>query len=384
MMKKDLNRIKTVNLLRLSRIVTFIILPMNSLVGQPNPPEAFPYFDKVYSEELAPEYDEYNFWNGHWDVSWKTWKELDIYQQTGAAIHRVFSALDGKALIELAYDDSITLGSKTAGFSIRYFDSNLDKWVMLQSWPGRNASNISSLQGTHHLGRIQLYQYGKTSGVNKNIPAGTPFANRYTFSDARDESFRWDSGFSVDSMRTWFTRDIAEFTRRPDFTSLREDGTDYWYTYGDGYNCDDSVLQDLRPFIGEWKGETVYFDGQKTVKTTRVLVPFLSNCAAFGYQVFENEDEMRKEIVFTTYLANSAEWVFYSLNNVKGESQTLYFSKTLKESEASFAKRDLFDVPSSNQVEVIKWEMTGKKKHRVKAYDLNNELIYKTTLSKMK
>ncbi len=320
-----------------------------------------------------------------WKVTWKSWQKLDHYVPGIDSRHKVFSALDGKALIELAYNDSIISGSKTAGFSIRYFDSNLDKWVMLQSWPGRNASNMSSLQGTHHHGRIQLYQYGTTSNANNNVPVGTAYANRYTFSDVSENSFRWDTGFSTDSMRTWFTRNIAEFNRLQDFTSLIEVGENAWFTYGDGYNCDDSVLEELRPFLGEWEGKTTFFTNDQTSikKTFRVMKPFLSNCAVMGYQIIQEKDQVSKEIVFATYLRNSSEWVFYTLNNIKGESQTLYFSKSLKGGEASFLKREIFDVPSDNKIEIIKWVLKNSQKQEIEGYNGKNEPVYKMSLKKM-
>ncbi|MGW9686611.1 hypothetical protein [Flagellimonas sp. 2504JD1-5] len=354
--------------------------------AQSNPPDAFYKFDEIYSVKLDSLYNEYNFWNGCWDVDWQSWKELDKYASSGTpAEHRVFSALDGKAMIELAYHDSISQGSKTAGFSIRYFDSGLEKWVMLQSWPGKNSPNISSLQGTHHHGRIQLYKSGKTTANTKTVPVGTPYVNRYTFSDAMKDSYRWDSSYSTDSMRTWFTNSIAEGTRIADFISLREKWTNYWFTYGDGYNCDSSVLEDIEPFLGEWEGETTYYDtDKKKSKSIRVLMPFLSNCAVLGYQIDELDDgRSNKEILFATYLPKSLEWVFYTLNNIKGKSHTLYFSSSLKNPEVLFSKRDLFDVPSSNVIESLQWKKNDKGEQEILGYSGDGKIIYKKILKKI-
>ncbi|MGX1931230.1 hypothetical protein [Flagellimonas sp. 2504JD4-2] len=372
------------HLYKLMMVVLISFLNMHILSCQHKIPEAFKDFEKVYSKKLDAEYDEYNFWNGHWKVNWQTWQELDKYRSTGYAMHRVFSALDGKALIELAYSDSIVQGSKTAGFSIRYFDAALNKWVMLQSWPGKNSPNISSLKGTHHHGRIQLYQHRKTTKARKNVPVGTPYVNRYTFSDALPNSLRWDSSISLDSMRTWFTRSIAESNRIPDFDTLREANTDYWFTYGDGYNCDDTILDNIRPFLGEWEGETVYFeDGKKkTVKSSRVLMPFLSNCAVFGYQIIETEGISKKEIIFATYLPKTSEWVFYTLNNVKGDSQTLYFSRSLDKNGTTFNKKDLFGVESSNETKNIKWKINEESKFEINGYDTNGLLVFRRLMEK--
>lgn len=352
--------------------------------AQEKVPEAYRDFYLVYSQELDPRYGEYNFWNGHWDVTWKSWKERDEYTTTGKALHKVFSALDGKALIELAYSDEISGGSKTAGFSIRYFDETLQKWVMLQSWPGRNATNISSLMGTHHHGRIQVYQSGKTSGY-RYAPPGTPYVNRYTFSDVSPDSFRWDSSISIDSMRTWHTGSIAEFNRIEDFRSLKDESTNNWYTYGDGYNCDDSLLNDLRPYIGEWEGMAEHYQNGKkyTSRFKRVLMPFLSNCGLFGYQIVEEEERVYKEILFATYLVRSGQWVLYSLNNKQGESQVLYTASDAETGELVFRQEAMFGVPASNPVKVRRWKISGNRQASIQAFDENGISISEALLTRM-
>ncbi len=373
-------------LLRYLGIVTLAFLAAEPARSQHRVPSAFIGFNRVYSEELSAQYDEYNFWNGHWKANWKSWKEKEEYVSSGYALHRVFSVLDGKAMIELVYSDSIVGGSKTAGFSIRYFDSGLKKWVMLQSWPGRNSPNISSLQGTHHHGRIQLYQFGQTSTSFPYAPPGTEFANRYTFSDAGPDSFRWDSAISTDSMRTWFTRSLAEFSRIDDFHTLVDEEAKSWYSYGDGYNCDDSVLQAIRPFLGEWEGMVTHYGEKESSKEkiTRVLMPFLSNCAVMGYQTYSEAGELHKEINFATYLPGRRQWVFYTLDNVPGESQTLYFSDNISKTTKWLAQKEFFDVPSSKRGSETIWEILDNGKMAIQEFDANKVLLREIRLDIVK
>lgn len=326
--------------------------------GQENRPIGF---DLMFNDRLDEEYREYNFWNGHWNATWKTWLKKDEYAFNGNAKHRVFSTLDGKVLVELVHSP-VNGGSETAGFSIRYFDDDLDKWVMLQSWPGIDLPNISSLQGTHHLGRIQVYQNWQSRTETFGKPAGTTVFNRYTFSDAQSNSFRWDNAFSVDSMKTWFTRDVAEFIRDteseerlPSGEGLFDDDLN-WFSYGTGYNCHENLLSQLRPYLGEWRGNIEYMSetDKSEYDVIRVLLPGLSNCAALGYQLTFLENETLKEFLFVTYLPSLGQWVYYTIDNIKGKSHETYFSDSLKE-VSMFKKKDLFGVPGSGTLEEFQW-----------------------------
>ena len=314
-------------------------------------------FELIYSKQLNEQHNEFDFWIGNWDVTWKRWTGADNYQPTNMSQHRVFAALDGKALIEMAYEDSIVNNSKTAGFSIRYFDENLQKWVIFQSWPGKNSTNFSSLQGTEHHRRIQLYQSGKTSRPYRGQPIGTPYVNRYTFSDTHSDSFRWDSSVSLDSMQTWSTMSIAEGSRIPDFTSLLDDNNQ-WYTLGDKYNCSDSILAPLKPYLGTWSGEITYKDGKRKTKyqVERVLKPFLSNCAALGYQINYKEDRPHKEVIFISYLTASDQWIFYTLNDRMGESHKTFFAEQI-DKEVTFIKKDTLKVTSSGNLNSFSWKI---------------------------
>jgi len=341
--------------IRLAGLFGLLIIFYFSCSAQTRAPLAV---DFVLSDKLDKGYDEYNFWNGNWDVIWSRNVGYDVYEPTNKLRHKIFSALDGKAMIELAYEDS----SRTAGFSIRYFDDNLKKWVMFQSWPRKNSTNISSLQGTYHHKRIQLYQqYGRLPIDVRGSPAGTPYITRYTFSDAHPATFRWESSVSLDSMQTWYTRNIAEGTRTQDIDSLFDYNRN-WYTYGDGCLCSDSIFQSMKPYLGVWQGRVESPNGEmiKSDKIIRVLKPFLGNCAALGYQISFIGGAVNKEVLFLTYLTNSKEWVFYSLNDKKGESHKTYFSNSLKR-EVRFTKIDMFDVPSLDPIQKLIWNVNGNK-----------------------
>lgn len=313
-------------------------------------------FEKIYSERLNKEQNAFDFWIGNWEVIWKTWVGADNYEPTHISRHRVFAALDGKALIELAYEDSVIQESKVAGFSIRYFDEHLQKWVMFQSWPGSNSTNFSSLQGTHHHKRIQLYKDGVTHREFRGHPVGTAYINRYTFSDAHKELFRWESSISLDSMASWSTLTIAEGQRLADFSKVIDQNGE-WYTQGDRFNCDDSLMAPLEPYLGEWTGEITYWIGKKknTYQVDRVLKPFLGGCAALGYQVNYVGEEVKKEIIFVSYLTASDQWIFYTLNDRMGESHKTFFAGEMRD-EVTFVKKDTLGVVSGGSLKTFTWQ----------------------------
>ncbi|SMD32609.1 hypothetical protein SAMN04488029_0958 [Reichenbachiella faecimaris] len=346
----------------IASLMSILFISSHHSIAQPLGPKGF---DQVYSKRLDKQHNEFDFWLGNWDVTWQRWAGGDAYQPTNISQHRVFAALDGKALIEMAYEDSVVNNSKTAGFSIRYFDDNLQKWVMFQSWPGKNSTNFSSLQGTHHHKRIQLYKNGITTRPFRGHPIGTSYINRYTFSDTHPESFRWESSISLDSMETWATLSIAEGTKIPDFTSLQDDSKQ-WYTLGDKYNCSDSILAPLQPYLGTWSGEISYKDGKQKskYKVERVLKPFLSNCAALGYQINYKEGKTQKEIIFVGYLTASDQWIFYTLNDRMGESHKTFFSEQMSD-EVVFTKKDTLDVTSSGNLKAFSWKANQPNKQTI-------------------
>ncbi|MEO9964713.1 MAG: hypothetical protein ABJF11_02925 [Reichenbachiella sp.] len=345
-----------------SILLITVCLPL-ATEAQPTGP---PGFEKIYSQRLDESHNAFDFWLGNWEVTWQRWIGKDSYQATNISQHRVFAALDGKALIELAYEDSIVLDSKTAGFSIRYFDDKLQKWVMFQCWPGKNRVSFSSLQGTHHHKRIQLYRQGKLRRPLFGVPAGTTYDNRYTFSDAHPDSFRWESSVSLDMMRTWATLNIAEGNRLTDFDALVDDQKQ-WFTQGDSYDCGDSLLAPLAPYLGTWTGELTYIEGKKKTKykTERVLKPFLSGCAALGYQINYIGGEIRKEIIFVSPLTDSDQWVFYTLNNQMGESHKTFFADNMGK-ETLFTKKDTLGVTSSGSLNSFSWKASKPNKQIIK------------------
>ncbi len=356
-----------------------LIILSASLYSQPNAPKNF---EHIYSPTLNQASSDYNFWLGHWDVTWKKWNEGGNYKDANFSQHRLFAALNGKALIELAYGDSLINGAKTTGFSIRYFDKALDKWVMFQSWPGKNAPNVSSLQGKFHHKRIELFQQGVTTRPQLGYPSGTRYDNRYTFSDTHENSFRWESSFSLDSMKTWLTLNIAEGIRKDDFNSLvDEEGN--WFTYADGCNCDDSLLLPLKPFIGNWSGQIEYSEKGNKINGTvfRALHPFLGGCAALGYQINFTKKGMHKEIIFLTYLPRQDEWIFFTLNDKMGQSCKIFYAKEIGKS-ALFEKREVFNVPSSGSLNDFTWQLSGLNEQVIKGTIPDKDWSFKIFLKK--
>lgn len=71
-------------------------------------------------------------------MNWRSRPEGEFYHELDGSWmrHRVFPILDGKALVELAWDRDAPMEPGQRGFSIRYFDDSADRWVMSQNWPG--------------------------------------------------------------------------------------------------------------------------------------------------------------------------------------------------------------------------------------------------------
>ncbi|MEM7357390.1 MAG: hypothetical protein AAF657_41635, partial [Acidobacteriota bacterium] len=120
--------------------------------------------------ELPVEARQFDFWLGGWDVNLRIRKDGAWPESSVRAKAEIYSILDGKAVLELW--DSATI----KGFSLRYFDSAQDKWMLWLNWPGKNRSGSSGLSGTFHHGRGDFFSERPTQD------GGTRIA-RYSFND---------------------------------------------------------------------------------------------------------------------------------------------------------------------------------------------------------
>ena len=123
----------------------------------------------------APEYRQFDFWLGNWDVT---------VQGKPAGANRIEAALKGCALIE-----HWTAASGGRGTSLNFYDRNTKKWY--QAWMDERGGALR-LEGGLQNGRMVM-QSAASGGTSQRI----------TWSPEADGSVRqlWES--SSDGGKTW-------------------------------------------------------------------------------------------------------------------------------------------------------------------------------------
>lgn len=183
---------------------------------------------------------QFDFWLGSWEVNLRMLQEDLTWEDRVAARVRIYSVLDGKAVLELWDSEPIK------GFSIRYYDPARDAWVLWLNWPGQDRSGGSALEGRFRHGRGEFMR-------NFTSAAGEEGIARYTFSDIGRDRLRWDDAYSTDGGKTWASNWIMEFRRSGPPVPLPL-GEENLHTYDDGSRCTLDPFRRFERLVGSWSG----------------------------------------------------------------------------------------------------------------------------------
>ncbi|MDA7978386.1 MAG: hypothetical protein MPJ50_06410 [Pirellulales bacterium] len=168
-----------------------------ALLGQDQPDEDL----LPISSDVERQFD---FWLGEWDVQ-NRYLVNGAWQETGQAQALIQSVAGGKAILE-QWDG--TAQHRLHGFSIRTYDDELKKWVIVLNWHGGSPSGFSQMHGVFSEDRGEFFP-----------PGGGPKGTRFTFSKPRPSSCQWDQANSQNGGQTWETNWIMSFTRREEPTT---------------------------------------------------------------------------------------------------------------------------------------------------------------------
>ncbi|NNF38708.1 MAG: hypothetical protein HKN71_08570 [Gemmatimonadetes bacterium] len=270
--------------------------------------------DWPVSDALPAEARQFDFWVGEWDVDLRIRQDDFSWSDEVRSVASVYPILRGKAVLEL-WSDVREGGIK--GYSLRYFDTARDEWVLWLNWPGPDVSGSSSLAGTFRHGRGEFFSRNDAS------------VSRYTFSDIGPNSLRWDDAFSQDGGATWSNRWIMEFTRRADRAWL-VDGEPA-PTFHTGERCSAAPFRSYDFLAGRQEGQVeVGGSGPVTIMGHRVL----DGCAvltfagaaggpetayAFSHWTWNTYAE-RFELTTLTSGANTPVRMFFGTPGASGEA----------------------------------------------------------------
>lgn len=269
--------------------------------------------DFPVSSALPAESREFDFWVGSWDVNLRVRQPDLTWADTHRAVAHVYPILAGKAVLELWSEDAV---DGIAGYSVRYFDTAREEWVLWLNWPGANRSGSSSLSGTFRHGRGAFYS-------TRSAPDGTETISRYTFSDITDSSLRWDDAFSSDGGETWTHSWIMEFTRTAAKPVLDPAGGPA-HTFDAGTRCDRPEFRTYEFLSGRKDGEVVAGgSGAVTITGHRIL----DGCAVLTFAGPGGDPERAWGFSHLTYNTYADRYELTTLTSQPGTPVRMFYSR---------------------------------------------------------
>jgi len=222
---------------------------------------------------------QFDFWVGNWAVNLRVRQSDNSWKDQHQAIAHIHSLMEGKVILELWEEQGRPGG--IMGYSLRYYDEDMGKWVLWLNWPGKNRSGSSSLTGNFRHGRGEFF-------AERSINDSTVSISRYTFSDITPRSLRWDDAYSLDGGKTWTHNWIMEFTRRADQPPPLSPGINN-HTNGVQDRCT------LDSF--DWIKEIASLKDRSSTSTTARFYGILEGCGVLSII----EDGSYEELAVLTY-----------------------------------------------------------------------------------
>lgn len=313
----------------------------------------------------SEKFREFDFWTGEWDVnlrqkqrdhSWKDWKKSKA---------KIYKILDGRAILELWEEQGdLAPASTIIGYSLRYYDQTLQKWVLWLNWPGVNRSGSSSLSGEFRHGRGEFFS-------ERTLRDSTSIISRYTFSDITAQSLRWDDAFSHDGGQTWTHNWVMEFSRTDQQQQLPIE--DVLHTFRKGERCTSDSFQKLQNFVGEWSGMVEMNSEEKEQKIIRIKnYKALGNCAVLSFMEIESEEKTSfKEFGLLTYNTFANKFEDGRLSNDYSSNYRAFYGDYSNENKLQLDRQDqdgrmvesfTWTFNAANFLAFEKWGYEGEKK----------------------
>lgn len=251
---------------------------------------------------------QFDFWLGEWDVVNRFWAAGQGEAVVPGNALRVYPILNGDALVE-HYRGVNWLGADILGFSVRAYDPEKEKWVILLNWPSNDA-RFWTMEGGFRHNRGEFFGDSKT-------PDGGERLNRYTFSDSVPGFYRWDNSFSDDGGATWARPSyIMEGVRREKGTEKFDTA---WLHGADiDERCPGDERRDMDFTVGSWSGTASQLQGDgswRDMPATLQTDLILAGCAVMSqFTLTTPSGEVYEEFDINAYNGQAQQWVAYTLS----------------------------------------------------------------------
>lgn len=289
-----------------------ILLPLSAQVNDP-----------TSSSWTHEKFRQFDFWIGEWDVNLRIQQGDGSWKDQVQSVARIYQILDGKAILELWNENKFGEGIK--GYSLRYYNEDIDKWELWLNWPGKNSSGSSSLNGSFRHGRGEFFsQFQKNDSVT--------VTQRYTFCDITPTSLRWDNARSEDGGKTWTEGNwIMEFSRKEDQAPQFSHDQPV-HTYDDGNRCDLPDFTFFDDWAGSWKGKMkTQSNGKwKTSKASMDIFPVLDGCGVTTFVNYEIEGQKVKLFSLNTYNTYASKYEIGFMDNQPNSNFMIQYGDLLE------------------------------------------------------
>ncbi|MEQ8770984.1 MAG: hypothetical protein RIB60_10810 [Phycisphaerales bacterium] len=195
--------------------------------------------------------DQFDFWLGGWDVTNRHFRG-GSWVQSGTSRAVITPVLGGDAVLE-QWDGRTGAMSGVFGFSLRWYDAELERWVVILNWPGGSVESprFGRMEGAFEDGVCHLFP--PNTFVGPGVERARD-ATRYTFSHATAESCRWTQS-TPGGRGAWNESWIMDFARTepamPDGTPLEINEPP------EACACDSEGARALDNLVGAWADDGV-------------------------------------------------------------------------------------------------------------------------------
>lgn len=248
----------------------------------------------------APEARQFDFWLGEWEIEnrQRSPRQVDDprWSDTGTTHSRVESILGGCAILELLH--GMLSWGQIEGFSVRTYDPEDGRWHLVLNWPSemRPEPGFFTLTGAFDHHRAEIF-------AERPGPEDTTMRIRYTFSDIRHDSFRWDMAQSTDGGNLWrpvwiMNAERTEEKGRGPFVAMGAGEVDEPLCTGDEHRA-------LDGWLGVWEAA-----GEGAGDETLEIVSILDGCGVMALTEGGAPDVFR----ILAWLPDEEAWVAYGLD----------------------------------------------------------------------
>ncbi len=239
--------------------------------------------------------DQFDFWLGEWDVTNRHLRG-GSWVESGTSRAVITPVLGGDAVLE-RWDGRTGAMAGVFGFSLRWYDAELERWVVILNWPGgsEQSPRFGRMEGVFEGGVCHLFPPDTFAGPGAQR---TRDATRFTFSHATPESCRWTQA-TPGGRGAWNETWIMDFARAepapPDGTPLETNGPP------ETCACDSAGARSLDRLVGAWAGEGVGVRVSSAIRGCLTLI--------------EVDDDAADRFIALSHAAADGTWSAFSLDS---------------------------------------------------------------------